>query len=190
MITRTTQTVARFLSAFALPGMDEKQPAGSYRIDYVEEVLEGLSTRAWHRVEAFICLPSVETSKLPQQMVPIDPADLDAVLERNTRMNTAMINPRAARPVRRDPETHLFAVGQTVRLKSWSGMSGDTGSTFQITATLPSSGDSPQYRIRNDDERHERMTSQDNIELVTQASSGGGTTLLERTFGNGKGTKA
>ncbi len=80
MITRTTQTVGRFLSAFALPG--KKQPAGSYRIDYVEEVLEGLSTRAWHRVEAFICLPSGETSKLPQQIVPIDPADLDAVLER------------------------------------------------------------------------------------------------------------
>lgn len=64
--------------------MDEKQPAGSYRIDYVEEALEGLSTRAWHRVQAFVYLPCVETSKLPQQMVPIDPADLDAVLERNT----------------------------------------------------------------------------------------------------------
>lgn len=104
-------------------------------------------------------------------------------------MVSAMTYPRTARPARRDPETHSFAIGQTVRLKSWSGMSGDSGSTFQITATLPPSGDSPQYRIRNDDERHERVTTQENIELVTQASSGGGTTLLERTFGHGKGTK-
>ena len=34
--TRTTQTVVRFNSAFALPGLDAPQPAGEYRVDLDE----------------------------------------------------------------------------------------------------------------------------------------------------------
>ena len=56
---------------------------------------------------------------------------------------------------------------------------------YRITGTLPARGDSLQYRIRNDDERHERVTTQDSLEPVDMLQSGNGATLIERTFGHG-----
>lgn len=66
----------------------------------------------------------------------------------------------------RDAAKHLFAVGQLVRLKGGFGTPVLPADIYHITATLPPRGDSPQYRIRNDDERHERVTTQDSLELV------------------------
>ena len=89
---------------------------------------------------------------------------------------------RAARP---DAASHLFAVGQSVRLKRGFAMSLKATDTYHITATLPPRENSPQYRIRNDDERHERVTTQDTLEPVGHPLPGNGETLIERTFGNG-----
>jgi len=50
---------------------------------------------------------------------------------------------------------------------------------------LPPRGDSPQYRIRNDGERHERVATQDSIQPILASQSGEGATLIERTFGHG-----
>ena len=46
-----------------------------------------------------------------------------------------------------------------------------------------------QYRIRNDDERHERVTSEDSLESVDISLSGSGATLIERTLDMAKGHK-
>ena len=43
-------------------------------------VLPGL---AWRRVAAFIHLPAIRHASSTQQMVPINPADLDAALEKD-----------------------------------------------------------------------------------------------------------
>jgi hypothetical protein len=83
MTCRTKQTVVHFSSAFRLPGFDEKQPPGEYRVDYDEEVIDGLSRLAWRRVGAFIHLPAIGMTGSAQQMVPIDPSDLDAALEQD-----------------------------------------------------------------------------------------------------------
>ena len=83
MTTRTTQTVVRFSSAFLLPGFDAPQPAGEYRVDQDEESIDGLSRLAWRRVAAFIHLPAIAPRVPTQQMVPINPADLDAALEKD-----------------------------------------------------------------------------------------------------------
>lgn len=83
MTTRTTQTVARFSSPFLLPGFDAPQPAGDYRIDQDEELIEVFSRLAWRRVGAFIHLPAISTAGSTQQMVPINPTDLDAALEKD-----------------------------------------------------------------------------------------------------------
>lgn len=83
MTTRTTQTVARFSSPFLLPGFDALQPAGDYRIDQDEELIEVFSRLAWRRVGAFIHLPAISATGSTQQMVPINPADLDAALEKD-----------------------------------------------------------------------------------------------------------
>jgi hypothetical protein len=83
MTTRTTQSVARFSSPFLLPGFDQSQPAGDYRVDQDEELIEGVSRLAWRRVSAFIHLPAISAKGSTRQMVAINPADLDAVLEKD-----------------------------------------------------------------------------------------------------------
>jgi hypothetical protein len=84
---------------------------------------------------------------------------------------------------------HLFAVGQTVRLKRGFGTSSNLGDIYRITSTLPPVGRSLQYRIRNDDERYERVVTEDNLEQVRLPAPGDGTALIERTFGHGQGTE-
>ncbi len=92
---------------------------------------------------------------------------------------------RTARPFRREIPTHLFAVGQSVKLKGGFPRPALAGDIYRITGTLPPRGDSLQYRIRNDDERHERVTTEDSLEPVGMPQSGSGATLIERTFGHG-----
>ena len=92
------------------------------------------------------------------------------------------------RITRREVPTHLFNIGQAVRLKG--GLRGPAlpADVYYITGTLPPVGESLQYRIRNDDERYERVTTQDSLEPV-RTSQPGGTTLIERTLGHGQGAK-
>jgi hypothetical protein len=87
--------------------------------------------------------------------------------------------------MRPDAPTHLYALGQAVRLKGGFMRRSQCASIYHITGTLPSRGELPQYRIRNDDERHERVATQDNLEPVSTSSGSEGDTLIERTFGHG-----
>ncbi|WP_137113955.1 hypothetical protein [Mesorhizobium sp. GR13] len=82
MTTRTTQTIVRFSAPFMLPGFDSAQPAGDYRVDQDEELLEVSSRLAWRRVGAFVHLPAIGIDGQTHQIAPIDPADLDAALEK------------------------------------------------------------------------------------------------------------
>jgi hypothetical protein len=61
---------------------------------------------------------------------------------------------------------------------------------YHITARLPAKGDELQYRIRNDGERHERVTTQGNLEAIGFLPATKTETLIERTFGHGQGAKA
>ncbi|MUT27341.1 MULTISPECIES: hypothetical protein [Mesorhizobium] len=81
MTSRTTQTVVHFSAPFRLPDFDTVQPAGDYRVDHDEEAIEG----AWRRVGAFIHLPAIGMRGPTQQMVPINPANLDAALEKDNQ---------------------------------------------------------------------------------------------------------
>lgn len=83
MTSRTTQTVVRFSSPFRLPGFDMAQPAGEYRVDYDEELIDGVSRLAWRRVGAFIHLPAITTQSSTQQMMPIQLSDLENALEKD-----------------------------------------------------------------------------------------------------------
>ena len=85
--------------------------------------------------------------------------------------------------------SHLFQVGQTVRIISPIGSAANTSDVCRITATLPPRDGSPQYRIRSDEERHDRVVTQDTLEAADRPASGDGTNLIERTFGHGQGTK-
>jgi hypothetical protein len=87
MTSRTTQTVVHFSSDFRLPGFDAPQPAGDYRVDHDEELIEGASRFAWRRIGAFMHLPAIATRASTQQMVPINPADLEAALSKDVKQS-------------------------------------------------------------------------------------------------------
>lgn len=103
-------------------------------------------------------------------------------------MKTTTLMQRNPRPIRREAATHLFAVGQAVRLKGGFGTFPQTAEIYRIRATLPARGDSLQYRIRSDGERHERVATQDSLEPVATSPSDI-ITLSERTFAHVKGTE-
>ena len=84
---RTTQKVVRFLSAFSLPGFDVPQPAGEYRVDHDEELIEALLHLPGDASATFIHLPAIAMQGSTQQMVPVIPADLDAALEKDHKQS-------------------------------------------------------------------------------------------------------
>ncbi len=77
--------------------------------------------------------------------------------------------------------THRFAVGQIVQIKG--GIGNRPAETYQITAILPPKKNSPQYRIRNNSERHERVIVQDLIDLAESTTATSNDILIENTFG-------
>ncbi len=100
-------------------------------------------------------------------------------------MNAPNLSRRTFRSMSPDAPTHLYAVGQAVRLKGGFMRRSQGANIYHITGTLPSRGELPQYRIRNDDERHERVATQDNLEPAKTSSGSEGATLIEKTFGHG-----
>jgi hypothetical protein len=101
---------------------------------------------------------------------------------------TALSRAQSRRAIPRDAAKHLFSIGQSVRLKGGFQTSPKLGDVYWITATLPPRDNLFQYRIRHDDERHERVTTQDGLEPLGPDQPDGAT-LIERTFGNGQGTE-
>jgi hypothetical protein len=83
MTSRTTQKVVRFPSVFSLPGFNDPQPPGEYRVDHDEESIEVADHLAWRRVATFIHLPAISAAGVTQQMVQIDPAFLEAASEQD-----------------------------------------------------------------------------------------------------------
>lgn len=100
-------------------------------------------------------------------------------------MKASSTSRRISRPGRSAPVAHLYAVGQEVRLKAGSVRWFQTAGIYRVTATLPLSGAQPQYRIRRDDEPHERVVTQDQLEAADDSSAREDANLIERTFGHG-----
>ncbi|EHK53428.1 hypothetical protein MAXJ12_30267 [Mesorhizobium alhagi CCNWXJ12-2] len=93
------------------------------------------------------------------------------------------------RAIPRNAAKHLFSIGQSVRLKGGFQTSPKLEDVYRITATLPPRDNLFQYRIRHDEERHERVATQDRLEPISPDQPEFGATLIERTFGNGQGTE-
>ena len=83
MTTRTIRSIAVFTSAFNLGGIDGDLPAGSYRIESEEELIESLCLVAFRRVETTIELPAIGSVSLKRQVVAIDPLDLALAQDRD-----------------------------------------------------------------------------------------------------------
>lgn len=59
-------------------------------------------------------------------------------------------------------------------MKNSFGLSPQTAETYRVTGMLPVRDNSPQYRIRNDEERHERVTTEDTLESIKMPPIHGG----------------
>jgi len=81
MTIRTGTKTTTFHHPFCLKGVDRELPPGDYRVVTEEELIEGLSFPAYHRVSTVIFVPAPSGSAV--EMVTIDPADLEAAQERD-----------------------------------------------------------------------------------------------------------
>lgn len=58
---------------------------------------------------------------------------------------------------------HRYDLGQAVHLSSSFGRAIDPATIFRVTRQLPPLGNDPQYRVRSEDERHERVATEDSL---------------------------
>ena len=80
---RTIRTTVEFGEAFRLSGFDERQPAGSYRVDVDEEAIDGLTFLAHRRVGAILYVPAGTHALDCRYAVPMTLAELDAATAPN-----------------------------------------------------------------------------------------------------------
>jgi hypothetical protein len=67
--------------------------------------------------------------------------------------------------------THRFRVGQMVRMRARFGGAAGPAEFYRVVSTLPPRDNFPQYRIRNETERHERVAREDDLEATDGANS-------------------
>ncbi len=63
---------------------------------------------------------------------------------------------------------HRFSIGQSVRMPNRLGTLKTNDLLFTVTARMPAKDRSPQYRIRSEEERHERVVTEDMLEAIAQ----------------------
>jgi hypothetical protein len=83
MTMRTSRSTVTFNRPFLIDGFSERQPAGDYRVDIDEEMIESLSFLAYRRAAAFIHLPAISASQGTTQVVTMTPTALDALISQN-----------------------------------------------------------------------------------------------------------
>jgi hypothetical protein len=88
MTVRTSRKTVTFTRPFSLCGIDEEQPAGSYTVETDEEELPGLSFPAYRRIATLIILRSRGRGRIIEEVVSIDPLELQAAQERDAGLHT------------------------------------------------------------------------------------------------------
>lgn len=83
MSARTTRRTVIFAKPFTLGDFDEVLPPGPYDVETDEELLEGLSFRAYRRTLTLFHLPVESGSRGLSRTLTIDPSVLDAALRRD-----------------------------------------------------------------------------------------------------------
>ena len=83
MTMRTAENTVPFNRPFFLAGIDEVLPAGAYRVETDEELLQGISFRAYRRIQTFIHLHAKSGNPGRTRTLTIDPEALDAALNRD-----------------------------------------------------------------------------------------------------------
>ena len=79
MTIRTIRQMIAFRRPFYLKGVDRLLPPGDYSVVTDEELVDGLSFSAYHRISTVMFVPAQSGSAV--EMVTIEPLDLEATLE-------------------------------------------------------------------------------------------------------------
>ena len=88
MTTRTSKNTVTFSRPFILGGFDEVLPAGVYRVETDEELLEGVSFPAYRRILTVFYLDAKSGNSDHARALTIDPGDLDVALQRDRAPET------------------------------------------------------------------------------------------------------
>lgn len=85
----TDSTIYRtitFAHPFSLEGVEGAYPPGSYEVTESREAVEGLSFMGYRRTKTTIALPGSLAAYASRQMVEVEPADIEAALERDVQV--------------------------------------------------------------------------------------------------------
>ena len=77
MTIRTQRKTVTFARPFAVIGLDDLQPAGTYTVETEEELIDGLSFPAYRRIATSILLPAHPAKPGWSEVAQIDPRELD-----------------------------------------------------------------------------------------------------------------
>jgi len=90
MAMRTTNKTVTFHRPFGLKGVDRLLPPADYRVMTDEELIEGVSFPAYHRVSTVIFVPGLSGSSV--EMVTVDPLELQAAKDRDLAMQISALD--------------------------------------------------------------------------------------------------
>ena len=77
MSVRTRRKLMTFAQPFLLRAVDSLLPAGTYKVDIDEELIDGLSFLAYRRTATWLHLPSIATTSGTSQMILVQPSELE-----------------------------------------------------------------------------------------------------------------
>ena len=83
MTQRTVHSSITFGQQFLLSGFDEPLQAGTYKIETLEELVEGISFPVWRRIETLLFLKQQPGQPKLTQVAVIDPVELEEARSRD-----------------------------------------------------------------------------------------------------------
>jgi hypothetical protein len=83
MTTRSVHSVITFVRPFTVGSQTEMLPAGTYNMSIDEELIEGLSFAAYHRMSTVLEVPAIGTTSPVKQYLYVAAEALDAALQRD-----------------------------------------------------------------------------------------------------------
>ena len=92
MLTRTIEDRVIFNNPFKIPGTNKLIPSGSYRINIMEEILEGLSFVAYRKTAIILYIP-INNPQSEERLIIFKPKDFDALLQSDKISKTDLLYP-------------------------------------------------------------------------------------------------
>jgi hypothetical protein len=88
MTSSTIYKTITFAHPFSLEGVEGTYPPGSYEVTESREPVDGLSFIGYRRTKTTIELPGPLAAYVSREEVEVEPADIEAALERDAQAGT------------------------------------------------------------------------------------------------------